>query len=144
MTSNAVATWTPISPDLTRNMKARQGLSGGPLTLDVTGAETFDTILVVAPSPRARNQIWISTDDGVVQLTRDGGAHWANVSIPSVDADGRIPALEPSHADAAVAYAAVDRHYVGDRAPYVFVTRDFGKSWRSIANGLVRRPEGPA
>jgi photosystem II stability/assembly factor-like uncharacterized protein len=128
--------WKAISPDLTRNLKERQTLSGGPLTLDVTGAETFDTILAVAPSPVAARTIWVSTDDGVVQLTRDGGAHWRNVSIPGVDADGRIPNLEPSHRSAGTAYAVVDRHYVGDRAPYVYVTRDFGASWRAITSGL--------
>jgi photosystem II stability/assembly factor-like uncharacterized protein len=128
--------WTAISPDLTRNMKERQTLSGGALTLDVTGAETFDTILVVAPSPVARKQIWISTDDGLVQLTRDGGAHWKKVSIAGVDADGRIPSIEPSHRVAGTAYVAVDRHYVGDRTPYVYVTRDFGTTWRPIVDGL--------
>jgi len=129
--------WTPISPDLTRNLKERQGLTGG-LTLDVTGAETFGTLLAVAPSPIAPKQIWVSTDDGVVQLTRDGGAHWKNVSIPGVDADGRIPSIEPSHRDAGTLYAAVDRHYAGDRAPYAYVTRDFGKTWTSIASNLPR------
>lgn len=128
--------WTAISSDLTRNLKDRQALSGGPLTLDVTGAETFGTILVVAPSPRAIGELWVGTDDGLVQLTRDRGRHWTNVSIPGVDADGRIVALEPSHASPAIAYAVVDRHYVGDRSPYVYVTRDFGKSWRAIASGL--------
>ena len=130
------AHWTPISPDLTRNIKARQGLSGGPLTLDVTGAETFDTILAIAPSPLAAGTIWVSTDDGVVQLTRDAGAHWTNVSIAGVDADARVPAIEPSHYDAGTAYAAVDRHFVGDRTPYVYVTTNFGRTWRPIAGGL--------
>ncbi len=128
--------WTAISPDLTRDMKARQTLSGGPLTLDVTGAETFDTILSIAPSPVAARQIWIGTDDGLVQLTRDGGSHWSNVAIPGVDADGRVPVVEPSHAAAGTAYAVVDRHFVGDRAPYVYVTRDFGRTWRAIVRGL--------
>ncbi|MEA2687895.1 MAG: hypothetical protein QOD51_502, partial [Candidatus Eremiobacteraeota bacterium] len=103
---------------------------------DVTGAETFDTLLAVAPSPVAAKQIWVSTDDGVVQLTRDGGAHWANVSIPGVDADGRIPNIEPSHQNAGTLYAVVDRHYAGDRAPYIYVTRDFGKTWTPIASNL--------
>ena len=134
-TTDEGAHWTPVSPDLTRNMKERQNLSGG-LTLDVTGAEAFDTLLAISPSPLAAKQIWISTDDGVVQLTRDGGAHWANVSIPGVDADGRIPSIEASHHRAASAYAVVDRHYVGDRAPYVYVTNDFGRTWRAITSGL--------
>jgi photosystem II stability/assembly factor-like uncharacterized protein len=128
--------WTAISPDLTRNMKERQTLSGGPLTLDVTGAETFDTILAVAPSPVARKQIWVSTDDGLVQLTRDGGAHWTKTPIAGVDADGRIPSIEPSRRAAGTAYAAVDRHFVGDRTPYVYVTHDFGATWRPIVRGL--------
>src|SRR5665213_2005217 len=128
--------WTVISPDLTRNLRARQTLSGGPLTLDVTGAETFDTILAVAPSPVAPKLIWVSTDDGLVRVTRDGGAHWKNAAIAGVDADSRIPAIEPSHRDAGTAYAAVDRHFVGDRAPYVYVTRDFGSTWHAIVHGL--------
>lgn len=128
--------WTPISADLTRNLKARQTLSGGPLTLDVTGAETFDTILALAPSPVAKGEIWIGTDDGLVQLTRNGGTSWTNVAIPGVDADGRVNAIDPSHAAAGTAYAAVDRHFAGDRDPHVYVTTDFGKTWRTIVNGL--------
>ncbi|GAC1572639.1 MAG: hypothetical protein NVS3B7_03410 [Candidatus Elarobacter sp.] len=128
--------WTQLSGDLTRNMRERQNLSGGPLTLDVTGAETFDTILAIAPSPRALGTVWVGTDDGLVQLTRDGGKHWRNVSIPGTDADGRIPNLEASHRAPGTAYAVVDRHYVGDRAPYVYVTADYGRTWRSIVNGL--------
>ncbi|HZO92584.1 MAG TPA: hypothetical protein VFB22_02360 [Candidatus Baltobacteraceae bacterium] len=127
--------WTPISGDLTRDMRSRQTLSGG-LTLDVTGAETFDTLLAIAPSPLVAGQIWVSTDDGLVQLTRDGGKHWSNVSIPGLDADARVPALDASHRDAGTLYAAVDRHFVGDRAPYVYVTTDFGRTWRRITNGL--------
>jgi hypothetical protein len=128
--------WTPISGDVTRNIKERQGLSGGPLRLDVTGAETFDTILALAPSPAAHGELWIGTDDGVVQLTRDGGAHWTNVTIPGLDADARVTSLEPSHFDAATAYASVDRHFAGDRAPYVYATTDYGRTWRPIVHGL--------
>jgi photosystem II stability/assembly factor-like uncharacterized protein len=127
--------WHAISPDLTRNVKARQTLTGG-VRLDVTGAETFDTILSVAPSPLRAGLMWVSTDDGVVQLTRDGGKHWWNVSIPGVDVDSRIPTIEPGHNGDGTAYAAVDRHFVGDRAPYVYGTDDFGRHWRAIATGL--------
>ncbi len=127
--------YSPISPDLTRNLKARQGLPGG-LTLDVTGAETFDTILAVAPSPRARNLIWVGTDDGLVRLTRDEGKHWADVTPPGLDADARVPNIAASASAAGRAYAAVDRHFVGDRAPYVYATDDYGRTWRPIVNGL--------
>ena len=128
--------WTPISPDLTRNLRARQGLSGTPLTLDVTGAETFDTILDVAPSPIARGTIWVGTDDGLVQLTRDGGTHWRNVTPPGLDADARVATIEPSRQNSARAYATVDRHFAGDTSPYIFVTNDAGATWQPIVNGL--------
>ncbi len=127
--------WTPVSGDLTRNIKARQTLTGG-VRLDVTGAETFDTLLSIAPSAVSAGLIWVSTDDGLVQLTRDEGRHWANVSIPGVDEDSRIPALEASHVAAGRAYAVIDRHFVGDRAPYAYVTDDYGKTWRPIVRGL--------
>ena len=135
-TIDAGAHWTRISPDLTRDIKARQGLSGTPLRLDVTGAETYDTILDIVPSSIARDQIWIATDDGKVALTRDGGMRWRDVTMPAADADARIPTIEASHRNAAVAYAVLDRHFTGDRTPYVFATRNFGATWTNIAAGL--------
>jgi photosystem II stability/assembly factor-like uncharacterized protein len=135
-TSDAGVHWSVISPDLTRDIKARQILSGTPLRLDVTGAETYDTILDIAPSSVKSGEIWTSTDDGRVSLTRDDGAHWSDVTMPGVDEDARVPTIEASHRDAGTAYAVVDRHFVGDRAPYVYVTNDFGRSWRTLAHGL--------
>ncbi len=129
-------TWTQVSPDLTRNVRERQGLSGGPVTLDVTGAETFDTLLDVAPSPLDARTIWTASDDGLVHLTRDAGAHWSNLAVSGVDIDTRLPTIEASHANPARAYLVGDRHYVGDNKPYVFVTDDYGAHWRSIANNL--------
>ncbi|BDE05554.1 hypothetical protein WPS_08300 [Vulcanimicrobium alpinum] len=102
------AHWRAISGDLTRNLRERQTLSGG-VRLDVTGAETFDTILAIAPSPLADGLLWVSTDDGLVQLTRDGGANWTRAEIPGVDADGRIPSIAASVHRAGTAYVAVDR-----------------------------------
>ena len=134
--SDGGTTYAPISPDLTRNLKERQGLAGGPLTLDVTGAETFDTILSIATSTNERGAIWVGTDDGLVQLTRDLGRHWTNISIPGVDADSRIASIELGADFTARAYVAVDRHYVGDRTPYVYATDDYGRTWRPIAAGL--------
>lgn len=127
--------WRPISGDLTRNVKAHEVITGG-ITLDGTGAETSDTILDIAPSQARRGEIWIGTDDGNVQLTRDGGAHWTNVTPAGVDPFGRFGSISPSSVDPAVAYAAYDLHMVGDRRPYLFATRDFGAHWKSIAGGL--------
>jgi hypothetical protein len=129
-------TWHAISPDLTRNDKAHQQPSGGPLALDVSGAEYTDTILDIEGSPRAEGEIWVGTDDGYVQLTRDGGAHWKNVTPRGIAPDGRFEIVAPSPLRDGTAYAVYDRHYVGDRAPYAFVTHDYGASWTAIAAGL--------
>ncbi|HKW44357.1 MAG TPA: hypothetical protein VJN22_01790 [Candidatus Eremiobacteraceae bacterium] len=128
--------WTAISPDLTRNVKAHQQISGGAITADVSGAEFSDTILSVAPSSIEPGLIWIGTDDGLVQLTRDGGRHWSNVSIPGPGPWGRIDAIDVSHSTRGSAYAVVDRHFEGDRRPYVYTTADYGKTWRSVAGNL--------
>jgi photosystem II stability/assembly factor-like uncharacterized protein len=128
--------WTPISPDLTLNVKSHQQVSGGPITLDVTGAEFSDTILSIAPSPLQAGLIWVGTDDGVVQITRDGGRNWSNVSITGIGPWGRIDSLDASRFSRGAAYAVVDRHFAGDPRPYVFATSDFGKTWHSISSGL--------
>lgn len=128
--------WRAVSPDLTRNIKARQVLSGTPLRLDVTGAETYDTILDIAPSNAVANELWVSTDDGRVQLTRDGGRHWHDVTMPGVGPDARVPTIAASYRDPGTAYAVVDRHFTGDRTPYIEVTHDYGHTWRSIVAGL--------
>jgi photosystem II stability/assembly factor-like uncharacterized protein len=129
-------TWRAISPDLTLNDKSHQQPSGGPLALDVSGAEYTDTILDIEGSPRTANEIWVGTDDGYVQLTRDGGAHWTNVTPPHIPPFGRFEMVAPSPLVAGTAYAVYDRHYLGDRNPYAFVTHDYGATWTSIAAGL--------
>ncbi len=131
-------TWTAISPDLTRNDKAHQGHTGGPITRDESGAETSDTILDIGVSKLAGGLMWVSTDDGVVQLTRDGGAHWTNVTPAAMPSFGRVPTVEPGHYSAGTAYIAVDRHMSGDDHPYIFLTDDYGKTWKSIAGNLPR------
>jgi photosystem II stability/assembly factor-like uncharacterized protein len=133
--SDGGAHWTAISPDLTRNIKAHQRITGG-ITNEGTGAETSDTILAIAPSPISRGLLWVGTDDGNIALTRDGGAHWTRVSVPKLDAHARIESISPSHASAAIAYASVERHYAGDRHPYVYKTADYGRHWRSISANL--------
>lgn len=129
--------WSTISPDLTLNDKLHQQISGG-ITHDGTGAEVFDTILDIAPSPVTAGVMWVGTDDGLIQLTRDGGGHWSNVTMTGVGPFGRVATIEPSHARASQAIAIVDRHYAGDRSPYVFETDDFGATWRSLSAGLPK------
>ncbi len=135
-TSNGGRSWTAISPDLTRNDSTKQRLSGGPVTLDNVGAEYYDVVYTIAPSPVQAGEIWVGTDDGLVQLTRDGGAHWSNVTPKSLPAWAHVELIEASHHDAGTAYAAVNAHMSGDDAPYVFRTRDGGRSWAPITTGL--------
>jgi photosystem II stability/assembly factor-like uncharacterized protein len=135
-TTDRGRSWTPISPDLTRDVKAHQNPAGGPITSDVSGAEYHDTILDIEGSPIARGEIWVGTDDGLVQLTRDFGKHWTNVTPPGAPEAGRFATVAPSTLQDGVAYAVADGHLLGDNAPYAFVTRDFGKHWTKIVNGL--------
>jgi photosystem II stability/assembly factor-like uncharacterized protein len=128
--------WTAISPDLTRNLKSHQNPAGGPIMNDVSGAEYTDTILDIEGSHRARGEIWVGTDDGLVQLTRDGGKHWANVTPPGAPEYGRFATVAPSTLVDGTAYTIDDGHEMGDNAPYVFVTHDFGKHWTKIVDGL--------
>jgi photosystem II stability/assembly factor-like uncharacterized protein len=132
------AHFAPISPDLTRNDKTKQLSSGGPIWLDLSGAETVGAILSMSLSPVDPNTIWVGTDDGVVQVTRDGGKNWTNATanMAGLPQWGRIQQIEASPFDANSAYVAVDFHEVDNNKPYVFRTHDGGKTWTSIAQGL--------
>jgi photosystem II stability/assembly factor-like uncharacterized protein len=138
-TTNDGMSWTAISPDLTRNDKSKQQASGGPITKDITSVEYYDTIFAIAESPLSKGMIWVGTDDGLIQLTRDGGGSWSNVTPHDMAPWSTISMIEPSRHDADVAYVAVDRHKLDDIRPYVFETRDGGKTWSRIDAGL---PEG--
>src|SRR5260370_3254952 len=130
--------WTSISPDLTRNDKTKQESSGGPIALDLSGAETVGAILSMSLSPVDPKVIWVGTDDGVIQVTRDGGQNWTNVTsaIPNLPQWGRLQQIEASPFDAGTAYAALDFHEVDNNKPYAFKTHDFGKTWTPISQGL--------
>lgn len=128
------ATWDRISPDLTTNdpIRQRQEQSGG-ITVDNSAAETNTTIYSISESPRAAGQIWVGTDDGNVQLTRDGGAHWTNVTQNLQMPQGNwISWVEASRYDPAVAYVTDDRHTVGDFQPYLYRTADYGRTWQRL------------
>ena len=135
-TADRGRTWTAISPDLTRDDKTRQQASGGPIERDVSGAEFYGTILDVAPSPLQKGVLWASTDDGRVQVTQDGGAHWRDATPPALPRDARVETVEAGRFQPGIAYVAADRHMLGDRAPYLFATADYGATWRSIAANL--------
>ena len=128
--------WDRISPDLTTNDPARQHqeLSGG-LTIDNSDAEKFETIYTIAESPKNGDVIWAGTDDGNVQITRDGGKHWTNVAknIAGLPAGTWVSTIEASHFDPATAYATFDGHATGDMKTYVYQTKDYGKTWTSLS-----------
>ena len=130
--------WKVISPDLTRNDKSKQINSGGVIVKDITGAETYDTLLSIALSPTDPRTIWTGSDDGVVSVTHDGGQTWARVSdnIPGLPQWGRIQQIDVSPFDPNTAFVAFDFHMTDDNRPYVYKTSDSGKTWTSIAAGL--------
>ena len=137
-TSDGGRRWDAISPDLTRNDVSKQQWSGGPITGDNTGVETYGTVFAIAESPRAAGVIWVGSDDGLVHVTRDGGKTWANVTsaMTGLPEWGTISMIEPSPFDAAVAYVAVDAHRLDDTRPYLFKTTDFGRTWKRLDDGL--------
>jgi photosystem II stability/assembly factor-like uncharacterized protein len=127
--------WERISPDLTTNdpEKQKQEESGG-VTVDNSSAETHTTIYSISESPRDRNTIWVGTDDGNLQVTRDGGKSWTNVvgNVPDLAKFSWVSWVEASRYDPATAYATFDRHTFGDMTPYVYKTTDYGKTWTPL------------
>ena len=130
--------WDIISPDLTTDDPEKQRVSGGPISLDNTRAEYHCTILSIAESPLDSRVIWAGTDDGNLQLTRDGGRTWANVApnIAGAPEFSWFSSVQVSPADVGTAYVAIDQHRMDDFEPHVFVTHDFGESWTDISAGL--------
>ena len=128
-------TWERISPDLTTNdpEKQKQEQSGG-VTVDNSSAEMHTTIYSISESPKNKSLIWVGTDDGNLQLTRDGGKTWTNVvdNVPGLPKNSWVSWVQASNFDAGTAYAAFDRHTFGDMAPYVFRTTDYGKTWTPL------------
>jgi photosystem II stability/assembly factor-like uncharacterized protein len=139
-TTDGGQSWDVISPDLTRNDKSKQKWSGGPITGDNTGVETYCTVFAIAESPRQAGVIWAGSDDGLVHVTRDGGKKWENVTaaMSGFPEWGTVSIIEPSPFDAATAYVVVDAHRLDDMRPYLFKTTDFGRSWTRLDSGLPR------
>ncbi len=135
-TSSRGQKWERISPDLTRNDMETMGPSGGPLTHDQTSVEYYGTVFSLAASRHDANTLWSGSDDGVVQVTRDGGKNWINVTPPDLPRFTRIHSLEVSPHDPAKAYVAATRYRMQDIGAYVYKTRDYGKSWTKIISGF--------
>jgi hypothetical protein len=141
VTSDGGNHWKELSPDLTRNDKSRQKISGG-LTPDNIGVEYAGVVFAIGESPMDAKVLWAGTNDGLVHVTRDGGTSWTNVTknIPGLLDWGTISNIEPSRYDPGTAYLTVDGHQVNNRDPWVYKTTDFGKTWRLITTGLAKTP----
>jgi photosystem II stability/assembly factor-like uncharacterized protein len=135
--TNKGASWEVISPDLTTNDSAKidQSKNGG-ISVDITGAENHCTILAIEPSPKERGVIWVGTDDGNVQLTRDGGKTWTNFrgKIPGLPLGAWIPQIRASKHNAGEAFVVVNDYRRGDGKPYLFRTTDYGKTWSRLVD----------
>ncbi len=130
------STWRRISPDLTRNDPATEAPTGGPVDLDQSGAEIYATVSAIGASPRDANVIWAGSDDGLVHVTRDGGASWQAARPAELPAWSYVSSIEPSHTDPATAYLTAWRYMWDDFKPYVFKTTDYGAHWTAMAAGL--------
>jgi len=139
-TTNEGQSWERISDDLTRADPKTMGPSGGPITLDQTGVETYAVVFTIAPSPRDPNTIWAGSDDGVVSITRDGGrTPWQRVTPPGLPDLARISLIEASPRQPGTAYVAANRYQQDDWAPYFYRTDDYGRTWTKIVNGIAPR-----
>lgn len=136
-TTDGGQSWRVISPDLTLNDKSREGISGG-LTPDNIGVEYAGVVFALAVSPLERGLIWAGTNDGQVQITRDGGGHWTNVTknIPGLPPWGTVSNIQASRYAAGTAYITVDFHQVDNRDPFVYRSDDYGRTWKSITDGV--------
>jgi photosystem II stability/assembly factor-like uncharacterized protein len=129
--------WSVVSGDLTGKMPDAKNCDGD-VSLADAKACGYGSISTIAPSPRNAQEIWVGTDDGLIQFTRDGGAHWTNVTPSSVPLWAKISTIDVSLLADGVAYAAIDGHRIDDFQPRILVTRDYGKSWQEISAGLPR------
>ena len=131
--------WTAISPDLTRNDPAKLGSSGGPITKDNTSVEYYCTIFSALESPHEPGVLWAGSDDGLVHVSRDGGENWSDVTPPELPEWTQINSIEAHPFEKGGLYVAGTRYKLDDFKPYLYVTTDYGKTWKEITNGIDRK-----
>jgi photosystem II stability/assembly factor-like uncharacterized protein len=130
-------TWTAISGDLTRHDPKTMQDSGGPITHDMNSPEIYGTVFSLAPGKTDVNILWSGSDDGIVQVTRDGGKTWTNVTPKEMPDLGRVSQIDASNSDAGSAYVSVKKPLLEDFSPHIFRTHDFGRTWTKIVNGIA-------
>ena len=135
--TNGGDTWEAISGDLTRHDPKTMQESGGPITHDMNSPEIYGTVFSLAPGKKNVDVIWAGSDDGLVHVTRDGGKTWTNVTPPDMPEFGRVSQIDGSAFDDGTAYVAVKKMLLGDTSPYIFRTRDWGKTWTRIVTGIA-------
>lgn len=128
--------WKVISPDLTRNDSTKLKSSGGPITQDNTSVEYYCTIFAAAESPLKEGLLWVGSDDGLVHLSKDVGETWENVTPKGMPDWMMINSIEPSNYDEGTCYIAGTKYKTGDFTPYLYKTKDYGKTWKKITNGI--------
>lgn len=128
-------TWETISPDLTWRPADKQFASGSPITIDATGEEVYSTLYAIRESKVRPGVIWAGSNDGLIHVTQDGGKSWQNVTPKGLPQGGRVQNIEPGVREPGTAYAAIYRYLMGDFAPYIYATRDYGKTWTRLTDG---------
>lgn len=135
--TNGGDTWEAISGDLSRHDPKTMEESGGPITHDMNSPEIYGTVFSLAPGKKDVNLLWAGSDDGLIHVTRDHGKTWTNVTPPGMPEFGRVSQIDGSSFDNGTAYVAVKKMLLGDRAPYIFRTRDYGQTWSTIVSGIA-------
>ena len=134
--TNEGESWTEVSPELARRDPKTMDASGGPITKDQTGVETYALIFAFDESPVQQGVLWVGTDDGLVHISKNNGTTWENVTPPGIGDFTRISIIEPSNYAAGTAYIAANRYQLGDKKPIIYKTTDFGKTWTLIVTGI--------
>lgn len=135
-TTDEGQSWQVLSPDLTRNDKSKLGSSGGPITQDNTSVEYYCTVFAAAESPRVKDLLWVGSDDGLVHISRDGGKNWENITPKNMPEWIQINSIEPDPLNDGGCYFAATMYKNGDFKPYLFRTKDYGKTWTKITEGI--------